>query len=125
MPELLCPVLVGRDQELGQLRSAVDRVAAGHGTTLVVLGEAGVGKSRLVREAAEGYNRLMARGRRIKFAEPPDAVVEARGEFFSGASQQGGFAEGWLVPEEGKFERSDSCPAARDSLTSWSAAHRR
>jgi DNA-binding CsgD family transcriptional regulator len=52
MPELLCPVLVGRDQELGVLRSALDRLATGHGTTLVVLGEAGVGKSRLVREAA-------------------------------------------------------------------------
>jgi MoxR-like ATPase len=34
------------------LRSALDRLATGHGTTLVVLGEAGVGKSRLVREAA-------------------------------------------------------------------------
>ena len=44
MPELLCPVLVGRDQELGVLRSALDRVATGHGATLVVLGEAGVGK---------------------------------------------------------------------------------
>ena len=52
MPELLCPVLVGRDLELGVLRSALDRLATGHGTTLVVLGEAGVGKSRLVREAA-------------------------------------------------------------------------
>ena len=52
MPELLCPVLVGRDQELRGLRSALDRMAAGHGATLAVLGEAGVGKSRLVREAA-------------------------------------------------------------------------
>ena len=52
MPELLCPVLVGRDQELRGLRSALDRVATGHGATLAVLGEAGVGKSRLVREAA-------------------------------------------------------------------------
>jgi DNA-binding CsgD family transcriptional regulator/tetratricopeptide (TPR) repeat protein len=52
MPELLCPVLVGRDRESGVLRSALDRRAAGHGATLVVLGEAGVGKSRLVREAA-------------------------------------------------------------------------
>ena len=52
MPELLCPVLVGRDQELGVLRSALDRLATGHGATLAVLGEAGVGKSRLVREAA-------------------------------------------------------------------------
>jgi hypothetical protein len=51
MPELLCPVVVGRDRELGLLRSALDRVAAGQDTTLV-LGEAGVGKSRLVREAA-------------------------------------------------------------------------
>jgi hypothetical protein len=52
MPELLCPGLVGRDQELRVLRSALDRLAAGHGTTLVVVGEAGVGKSRLIREAA-------------------------------------------------------------------------
>jgi len=52
MPELLCPVLVGRDRELGELRSALDRVARGHGATLVIVGEAGVGKSRLVREAA-------------------------------------------------------------------------
>ena len=52
MPELLCPVLVGRDQELGVLRCALDRLATGRGPTLVVLGEAGVGKSRLIREAA-------------------------------------------------------------------------
>jgi DNA-binding NarL/FixJ family response regulator len=52
MPELLCPVLVGRDREVEELRSALDRAAAGHGATLAVVGEAGVGKSRLVREAA-------------------------------------------------------------------------
>lgn len=50
--ELLCPVVVGRDQELVEVRRALDRVVGGHGTALVVAGEAGVGKSRLVREAA-------------------------------------------------------------------------
>jgi DNA-binding CsgD family transcriptional regulator/tetratricopeptide (TPR) repeat protein len=46
-------VVVGRDEELGELRRALDRLAAGHGTLLAVAGEAGVGKSRLLREAAE------------------------------------------------------------------------
>ena len=58
MRELLCPVLVGRDQEWRELRRALDRLADGLGATLVVAGEAGVGKSRLLREAAgEGVRR--------------------------------------------------------------------
>jgi DNA-binding winged helix-turn-helix (wHTH) protein/DNA-binding CsgD family transcriptional regulator/tetratricopeptide (TPR) repeat protein len=44
------PVLVGRDAEVAQLRAALERAAAGQPATVVVAGEAGVGKTRLVAE---------------------------------------------------------------------------
>jgi hypothetical protein len=44
------PVLVGRDAEAAQLRAALARAAAGEPAIVVVAGEAGVGKSRLVAE---------------------------------------------------------------------------
>jgi hypothetical protein len=49
---VLCPVSVGRDKEVGHLRNALAAVAAGRGCTVLLAGEAGIGKSRLVREAA-------------------------------------------------------------------------
>jgi DNA-binding CsgD family transcriptional regulator len=52
MRQVLCPVLVGRDEEVRLLRDALDAAAAGHGGTWFVAGEAGVGKSRLAREAS-------------------------------------------------------------------------
>ena len=44
------PVLVGRDAEVAQLRAALERAAAGQPAIVVVAGEAGVGKTRLVAE---------------------------------------------------------------------------
>src|SRR5215218_5194264 len=73
MRELLCPVLVGRDQEWQELRRTLDRLADGHGATLVVAGEAGVGKSRLLREVAEEGVRRGARvltGRAVERDSP-------------------------------------------------------
>jgi predicted ATPase/DNA-binding SARP family transcriptional activator/class 3 adenylate cyclase len=42
--------LVGRDEELGALQQAVDRLREGVGGIVTVVGEAGIGKSRLVAE---------------------------------------------------------------------------
>jgi DNA-binding SARP family transcriptional activator/pimeloyl-ACP methyl ester carboxylesterase len=42
--------LIGRDAEAAQLREALDRAAGERGGVLAILGEAGVGKSRLVEE---------------------------------------------------------------------------
>jgi predicted ATPase/class 3 adenylate cyclase len=41
---------VGRDAELGQLRQALEHARAGHGQVVALVGEAGMGKSRLVHE---------------------------------------------------------------------------
>jgi DNA-binding CsgD family transcriptional regulator len=48
---LTSPTFVGRADELARLAAARDRAAAGTPTTVVVGGEAGVGKTRLVGEA--------------------------------------------------------------------------
>src|SRR5262249_19279417 len=49
-----CPVLVGRDAEVARLRTAIERAAAGQPATVLVTGEAGIGKTRLMTEGL-GY----------------------------------------------------------------------
>ena len=46
---------VGRDAELDQLRQALGRAAARHGQVVAIVGEPGVGKSRLVREVTHSH----------------------------------------------------------------------
>jgi DNA-binding CsgD family transcriptional regulator len=56
---VICPVLVGRAPALAALERVVERACAGQGATVLVAGEAGVGKSRLV---AEMVARVRTRG---------------------------------------------------------------
>ncbi len=53
MGQFLCPTLVGRDEEYDVLRTAVARSRQSVGGLILVTGESGIGKSRLVREAAD------------------------------------------------------------------------
>ena len=46
---------VGRETELEQLRQALERTAAMHGQVVAIVGEAGVGKSRLVWEVTHSH----------------------------------------------------------------------
>ncbi len=48
---VICPVVVGRARDLESLHAVLDRVCRGRGQTVLLSGEAGVGKSRLVAEA--------------------------------------------------------------------------
>src|SRR5260370_1972821 len=54
--------LVGRESELGELSAALDDALAERGRVVIVSGEPGVGKTRLVEEAA---SRALASGARV------------------------------------------------------------
>jgi len=56
---LVCPVTVGRDAQLAIIDQLLARAAAGQGQTVLITGEAGIGKSRLV---AETRSLAMRRG---------------------------------------------------------------
>jgi DNA-binding CsgD family transcriptional regulator len=47
---MLCPRVVGRDQQLAWLGAALDRAVEGRGGCSLLVGEAGIGKSRLTAE---------------------------------------------------------------------------
>ena len=58
MGRVLSPVLVGRCEQMAELRALVDGVRSGRGGFVALLGEPGVGKSRLAREAEIMATRL-------------------------------------------------------------------
>jgi len=74
------PVMVGRDEELDVLRQAVIRARQGSGGMVLVTGEAGIGKSRLLEEAS-GYARTLGMavlaGRAVEGGGPYRPVAEA------------------------------------------------
>ena len=93
--------LLERERELGTLREALNRACAGEGTLLLVEGQAGVGKTELVREARAAAERaamtpLEARGSELEqpFAfgvvrqllEPVIAESPGRADLFAGAA---------------------------------------
>lgn len=65
-PELTPPRLVGRDRELAHVRRWLAAVETGRGGVLVLHGDAGLGKTRLVQEIARA---AQARGMVVKASE--------------------------------------------------------
>ena len=63
--------LIGRDAVLAQLQTAVRALRAGHGSTVALIGEAGLGKSRLVAEARQTLSSTLtwAEGRALSYTE--------------------------------------------------------
>ena len=76
--------LHGRDDELGEIAGALDEVASGRSTVLLVEGEAGIGKSRLLLDAldrarARDLRIVSARGEELERTRPFGVVAEALG----------------------------------------------
>ena len=62
--------LFGREQELGEIRSLVDRLEKGEGHLLGIVGEAGLGKSRLILEMRQlGGSAVWAETRAVTYSE--------------------------------------------------------
>ncbi len=62
---IICPILIGRQSELTTLHALVDRAKSAQGQIVLISGEAGIGKSRLVTEAkiyAKEQGFLLLRG---------------------------------------------------------------
>lgn len=77
-----CPIVVGRDVELSELAAAIDGAAAGAGRCVLISGEAGIGKSRLVGEAAAaargcGHATLLGRSSPTDQVSPLRPLAEA------------------------------------------------
>jgi predicted ATPase len=87
---------VGRAREVEQLERALERAAAGVGTTVLVAGEAGIGKTRLAAELGEraraaGFELLLGRcldliGTELPF-QPLVEALRPLGELRPAASQ--------------------------------------
>ena len=78
---------VGRDAELAQLREALARTRAGEGRLVALVGEAGVGKSRIIREFVEGpwiADALVLEGRPVAHRKTTSwlPIVDALGRYF-------------------------------------------
>lgn len=74
---IVCPIIVDRRGEIDVLQRALEQARSGRGETLVLSGEAGVGKSRLIAEVcahADGLGFLSLQG---KCFEPDTALPYA------------------------------------------------
>ena len=71
---MLCPAVIGRDAETERLRGRVAALAEGGGGVVVLRGEAGAGKSRLVQEVVGEVDGLVLSGRAV----PGDSPVPFR-----------------------------------------------
>ncbi|MEP6666771.1 MAG: AAA family ATPase, partial [Nocardioidaceae bacterium] len=99
--------LVGRTQELQLLREAVKRARAGRTSVVLVEGEAGIGKSRLLEAALEAYGR------------PDDVVLVGRGVPLTGGEVPFGLVADDvrdLVRREGSEALVEALPAACEAL---------
>ncbi|MGA5448442.1 helix-turn-helix transcriptional regulator [Streptomyces umbrinus] len=107
MSSLSSSVLVGREPERDLLTSAVRSAGEGRGSSVFVLGEPGIGKSRLVEEAADaavraGLRVLRGRAASAGRAVPLRPLAEA---VFSGLRGEGAPADGDLGPYEPLLSR--------------------
>src|SRR5215218_5282684 len=84
--------LVGRTQERERLEQLLERARLGHGATVLVSGDAGVGKTRLTGVLAEALDTLVLRGAAVHGRTPPyGPLVEVLRDHLR--THPGGFAD--------------------------------
>ncbi len=85
--QVVCPSIVGRDGEWSELLQCLDDSAAGRGGLVAVVGEVGIGKTRLTRDLADqarsgGMRVLVGRAVETGSATPFRALFEALSGYF-------------------------------------------
>jgi DNA-binding CsgD family transcriptional regulator len=114
-------VLAGRDRELAMLRRWQTEALAGRGRLVVLTGPAGIGKTRLAQELADGARRSGQRVLWGRAVEEPGApplwpwrkVLAEVG----GADEHGGLTAGSARSEDLAAARFRAAAAAADALT--------
>ncbi len=98
--------LVGRERELERVRSALERTGDGVGTALLLVGEPGIGKSRLVQEADAIWSRLEPQDERLwdHWSCVPYDVMQPYAQYRR------------LIRERAGIEERDPPEVARDKL---------
>lgn len=135
--ELRAHALVGRDDELAVATGALAALARDEGGLLLVTGEAGVGKSRLVREVttyAQQAGVAVLAGRAAPAAGSLRPIGEAllgrwRGRSFPAGESLRPFRPalarmlpGWAEPDAGAATSSDSVPVLAEAVLELLAA---
>lgn len=120
------PVIVGRDEEIGLLSSALDAVQRRSGRALFFVGEAGIGKSRLVGEAAYrayglGMPVLRGRATSTRLVVPFRPLVEALSSRFRAAGTPTDPELARIIPPWPGWSRvaPKASPAIRRRSSSW------
>ncbi len=90
MQRVLCPVLIGREQELGALEDALLGANRGQGQVVLLSGDAGMGKTRLSTELQRrahqlGMKVLWGGCSEAELALPYLPFLEAIGNYLAGA----------------------------------------
>ena len=108
-PAPALPSIVGRTVEIQIMSAAYARAVAGQSQVMLITGEAGIGKTRLVEELT-GWVRSAADGARVKVGEsaPMAGTALAYGPFVAALGHE---AE-WLLADD----RTDNMLAARHRL---------
>ncbi len=109
---MLCPLLIERDAEVQALADSLDRAADGHGGVVFLVGDAGIGKSRLAREATSlaterGFHVLIGRSTESAVPVPFRPVTEALMKL----------ARAGVVPDAGQL--TNHLPALATLVPEW------
>src|SRR5215208_3454176 len=98
---VICPVLIGRESDLQRLDRLISQSQEGNGQIALISGEAGIGKSRLVREvkgrASEGTLILEGQCFQTDLALPYSPLLDLFRNYFSTHAEEE-IAQVWQHP---------------------------